>query len=86
MFWLGVIAGVVAAVIVMALFCFWSVIQTSGRELDRELERQKIFYPSAEEPELEPGEIAEWNTQGYWAIYKDGELVRYYPEWIESAV
>lgn len=86
MFWLGVIAGVAGAITIMALLCFWSAIQVSGREWDKEMERQKIFYPTAEGPELNPGEIAEWSIRGHWEIYKDGELVRHYPEWNENAV
>lgn len=49
-----------------------------------ELERERVFYPSAEGPELEVGELADWNERGHWDIYKDGVLVRHYPEWEEE--
>ena len=77
MFWLGFAAGLAAMIFVMGLSCFW----ISGQNAELERQRDNWFYPNANNPELEAGEVAEWNTRGHWEIYKNGEHIRNWPEY-----
>lgn len=79
MFWIGFGTGIVAFILVFSLLVFIAGCKVSGKE--SQWERERVVFQPNKGPELEAGEIAEWNTNGHWEIYKDGELVRYWPEW-----